>query len=138
MLLIFILSSQVAEESNQLSTGISEIVENTVGLIAPDASFETINFNYLVRKGAHFLAYFILGILITIAFKSSGAHRFHNLFIVLLFCIIYAASDEVHQMFVAGRGPRISDIYIDSVGAMAGITVYLLAVKLIYLKKQRS
>ena len=138
MLLIFILSSQVIEESNQLSTGISGIVENTVGLVTPDTSFDTINFNYLVRKGMHFLAYFILGILISISFRRSKLHIIRNLMIALFLCILFAISDEVHQMFVAGRGPRISDIYIDSVGAMAGITVYLLAVKLIYLKKQRS
>ena len=138
MLLIFILSSQVIEESNQLSTGISEIVENTVGLVTPDTSFDTINFNYLVRKGMHFLAYFILGILISISFRRRRLHIIRNLMIALFLCILFAISDEVHQIFVPGRSPGIRDIFIDSVGAMAGITVYLLAVKLIYLKKQRS
>jgi VanZ family protein len=42
-------------------------------------------------------------------------------------CVLYAASDEFHQGFVADRGPSIVDVMIDSAGVMAG-TLLLCAV----------
>ena len=44
---------------------------------------------------------------------------------------LYAATDELHQMFVAERGPALLDVCIDSAGALAGVllmTVCLLLV----------
>lgn len=36
---------------------------------------------------------------------------------------LYAATDEIHQLFVPGRSGQISDVILDSAGAMAGILV---------------
>lgn len=36
-------------------------------------------------------------------------------------CILYAASDEFHQSFVPGRGPRVMDIGIDTLGSLVGL-----------------
>ena len=37
-------------------------------------------------------------------------------------CAGFAATDEYHQSFVAGRGPSVRDVCIDTFGAMIGIT----------------
>ena len=46
-----------------------------------------------------------------------------------MICIGYATTDELHQAFVPGRTPKLTDILIDSSGAMLGTGVYLLFVE---------
>ena len=41
--------------------------------------------------------------------------------IAILICVIYAATDELHQMLVPGRGPMIADTLLDSVSSAAGV-----------------
>jgi VanZ family protein len=45
--------------------------------------------------------------------------------LTLLICVLYAISDETYQIFVPGRSAQLSDVLIDSVGAVAGIVMYL-------------
>lgn len=37
--------------------------------------------------------------------------------------VSYAASDELHQLWSAGRSCRFTDVLIDSAGALTGIAV---------------
>jgi VanZ family protein len=41
-----------------------------------------------------------------------------------VFCVLYAVSDEVHQLFVPGRGAQVTDVLIDNAGAFVGIGIY--------------
>ena len=50
---------------------------------------------------------------------------------------LYAASDEFHQGFVAGRGPSIVDVTIDSAGVIAGV-LFLAWILLCKTKKKAS
>jgi len=43
--------------------------------------------------------------------------------VTLIFCFLYAVSDEVHQIFVPGRAFAVGDIIIDTLGAALGIIV---------------
>jgi len=124
MVLIFNLSSQVAEQSNQLSTGITEVVLKTVEKFAPGAEFDTEGFNRIMRKNAHFFAYLILGLLVINALKRSGVRGYRYVFIALGLGVLYAISDEVDQLFVPGRGGQITDVIIDSAGVSVGIGLY--------------
>ena len=54
------------------------------------------------------------------------------LFILILLCMLYACSDEIHQSFVLNRSGRIEDVFLDTVGASFGIVAY----KKIFLKKK--
>lgn len=129
MALIFNLSSQVAEQSNQLSTGITEVIVKTVEKVAPKAEFNIKSFNNRLRKNAHFFAYLILGILVTKALRRSGVHGYRRVALALGICVLFAISDEVHQIFVPGRGGQVKDVLIDSVGASVGIVVYWVVAK---------
>ena len=44
---------------------------------------------------------------------------------------VYAASDEIHQLFVVGRAGRFTDVCIDGVGACLGILVFVLLVRIV-------
>lgn len=81
----------------------------------------------LIRKSAHFIAYLILGFLVSHAMKNeaSTATAWKRRGASLLFCVVYAISDEFHQLFVPGRGPMLKDVLIDGSGAAIGILLYV-------------
>lgn len=71
----------------------------------------------IVRKFAHFTEYFILGILSINMINSYGKRWY----VAVIICVLYAISDEMHQLFVSGRSCQITDILIDSLGSTCGI-----------------
>ncbi len=44
--------------------------------------------------------------------------------LAILAAALYAASDETHQLFVAGRSGRVTDVMIDSAGAILGVLIF--------------
>lgn len=126
MLLIFRLSSQVAVESNGLSLGIVGWIQK---LMAGLGQAESEIINHIVRKGAHFSAYMVLAALTANALRRSGSNGWKSLVTAICICVLYAVSDEIHQLFVAGRSGQPSDVAIDSLGALAGMGIFILAVK---------
>lgn len=125
--IIFILSAQPAHKSNELSKGLTKkIVEIVVRYIPLEAdAIPKVDLldqlNNIVRKFAHAAAYFILGILSVNAFMRSSMIGNKAYLFSIIFCILYAISDEVHQVFVAGRGCQLQDVLIDSAGAILGV-----------------
>ncbi|SER69208.1 VanZ family protein [Psychrobacillus sp. OK032] len=124
MALIFYFSHQPANKSNELSTGITEVIVTAVEKVAPHSDFIFENLNHLVRKNAHFLIYLVLGVLLIHSLRLRGVGRFKGMGLALFICVLYAISDEVHQLFVPGRGAQVRDVLIDSAGAFVGIGVY--------------
>lgn len=122
MVLIFYLSHQPATTSSELSTGITEVIIQAIEKIIPDMDFDMENLNHTVRKNAHFFAYLFLGVLVINACRKSGIKGFLYAFII---SVLYAMSDEFHQLFVPGRAGQVKDIIIDSAGAATGILGYL-------------
>lgn len=127
MMLIFYFSSQIADQSSELSTGVTQLIIEFINKILPRANFNIETFNYIVRKNAHFVVYLILGILVANALKKSGVVGYKGIVWALIICILYAISDEIHQLYVPGRAGQIKDVVIDSLGAMVGIRLWCLA-----------
>jgi len=125
LVLIFYFSHQPASESKRLSTEVTKSVVETVGKVAPDKKLNVDKVHHTIRKNAHFLLYFVLGVLVLNAFRNSWWSR-KGILIggSFLFCVFYALSDEFHQVFVPGRGPQLSDVLIDSAGAGLGIALF--------------
>lgn len=127
MVVIYNLSSQVADESNKLSTGVTQVIVETVEKVVPSVTFDVNKFNHIVRKNAHFFAYLLLGLLVMAVIKKRDAK---SIILVLSICILYAISDELHQFFVPGRGPAVKDVLIDSAGSIIGMILYLGVMKI--------
>ena len=53
------------------------------------------------------------------------------------FTVLYAISDEIHQLFIDGRTARFTDVLIDAAGALGGILLVLLIYTLIKHKKHK-
>ncbi|NLM11624.1 MAG: VanZ family protein [Clostridiaceae bacterium] len=126
MAVIFNLSGQIAEQSNQLSTGVTEVVIKAVEQVAPKAEIDTRSLNHIIRKNAHFFSYLVLGLLAMNAFRRCGNTVKLSLVLSSFLCVIYAVSDEIHQSYVPGRSAQITDVLIDSFGAGIGLLVYWL------------
>ena len=73
----------------------------------------------LVRKLAHFSVYLVL-FLWSYRLDRHYWPQSPWPWRALLWCLLYAISDEIHQIYVPGRGPHVLDVLIDSSGALAG------------------
>ena len=58
--------------------------------------------------------------------------------ITLVFCFLYAITDEIHQMFVPGRAAMIRDVIIDSCGALCSISIFVVANNVYLRRKERG
>lgn len=75
--------------------------------------------DFIIRKTAHFLEYFILFLLFFRAIKNTSKIPFlKNLFLSLILTLVYSITDESHQVFVSGRNGRIFDVGIDFFGGI--------------------
>ncbi|MBR4978970.1 MAG: VanZ family protein, partial [Clostridia bacterium] len=78
-----------------------------------------LRFSSMVRKGAHFILFMLLGLFFCLALTSFlSKHNYFTFLISVAFCAIYAGTDEFHQYFVEGRGAEFSDVLIDVSGAL--------------------
>lgn len=131
--LIFNLSSQSGDVSSSLSNSL--LIKFAQIFHINDINAFVLQYGLYIRKFAHFIEYFILGFLAYITleeFVSKG-----ELIITILLCVLYAISDEYHQMFVVGRVFGLIDIFIDSVGVYCGSTlIHLISKECFHVKKR--
>lgn len=99
------------ENGNKSANKSNKITENIIKITNND---DVENTRFIVRKTAHFILYFILGVLVYLTLNSYNINRNLILYSVL-FVLIYAISDEAHQIFTVGRSFQISDIIIDTI-----------------------
>lgn len=121
--MIFWFSAQNGEASSQLSGGITEKVVEVVepdydSLPEPEQQtlFDAVQF--AVRKSAHFSEYALLGFLLRLLCASYALRR--GGLVSWLCGTGYAATDELHQWFVAARSAMWQDVCLDSSGVLAG------------------
>ncbi|HWR58400.1 MAG TPA: VanZ family protein [Thermodesulfovibrionales bacterium] len=103
------------------SDNTSSIIKPFLLFLFPRISPQEIDMVHgIIRKCGHVGEYFILGLLLFRAFRAgSNESRMRrwtsSAFLVVL---LYAASDELHQSFVATRTASFFDIAIDAVGGV--------------------
>lgn len=128
MAMIFMLSSQNSDNSNELSKSVSHLFEGVYKyLSSKDSTLTFMQFNVYVRKTAHFIMFFILGGVTSAMLSKKSRLNIANIWLVsVVLSAMYAFGDEWHQKFVDGRGPLLSDVRIDICGAMAGIVLCIM------------
>ena len=133
MAVIFSFSARPADESARMSHSVGDWVGR---VFVPgyeewdEASRQEFaeNIDYPVRKCAHAGEYAVLGVLLTMALTDR-----RRVMPAAAIGILYAASDEIHQLFVPGRSGQLRDVLLDSAGVAAGILLAW-AVGLLYQK----
>ncbi|MEK6264722.1 MAG: VanZ family protein [Clostridium sp.] len=132
MVLIFIFSSQPAEVSNENN----KFVIYLFNLLSLDLNsiFGSLS-DFIVRKAAHFIIYFVLYILLYRAINIKRDADIKGFILPILIVFLYACSDEFHQAFVPGRGPAFRDVLVDTSG---GLTAFLIMYIRVTLKKSSA
>lgn len=134
MCVIFSFSAQEATVSKKTSgktlIKIASTLSKDFKKLPPKKKAEKVEpYQTAIRKVAHITEYAILGILAYIAFLQ---HRKKKLVVsATTLCLLYAISDEIHQLFVKGRACRWYDVLIDTGGALIGIMIIIGIIKLI-------
>lgn len=129
MYMIYRLSAQDAQTSAGLSLQVSRILVLAYNKIfGKGYSNEVLNIlinqiHPYVRKGAHMTEYFLLAMSVSLPMYVYRIRGFKLMLLAGAFCVAFAALDEYHQSFVAGRVCDFHDVAIDSIGILVGIIV---------------
>ncbi|MGK0550855.1 VanZ family protein [Enterococcus faecalis] len=81
---------------------------------------------FFLRKGAHFLTYFLLGGSWFIGLVPRIKGLFLTGIVAWLAASGYAGLDEFHQMITGGRSPLFQDVALDAAGALSAVVLCLL------------
>ena len=128
MVFIFYMSAQPGNVSGDISGGVSHWfmkLWNTVffqGWDEAEVLLMAEKWNYPIRKLAHMTEF---GILAALAYR--GTRTIAKRYVVTFaFVVLYAATDEIHQLFVPGRSGSAIDVCIDAIG----VALVLFAIKM--------
>lgn len=136
IVVIFNFSSQQGKVSQSKSQSITDYIYENF-----DKAVKTVDkdlLHYLVRKTAHITLYFVLCILV-INGLHFGGFRGKGLYIrAFLICLFYASMDEIHQRFISDRSGKLTDVFIDGIGIVLGITLAIIIEKAYNYIKGRS
>ena len=123
---IFFFSSKTSGSSDQQSYSVIEIINQVFSNVGLKIQLAAENWNFVIRKLAHMSEYAVLSALLYMAFLSSVLSKKKVTVYSLLVCIIYAVTDEIHQIFIDGRTGKISDVGVDVIGGLIGVTIMFL------------
>ncbi len=82
-------------------------------------------------KLIHSVAYAGLAFLLALVLPRLGLRRWRLYVMALLIAACYGALDELGQIPIPGRCADISDWYADVAGAVAGVALHWLAIRLV-------
>lgn len=131
MILVFYFSNQVAQNSSELSGGLTRKILEVLHMLEGKTMEQQEIIETTIRKLAHFFLYALGGILILLHINLYKITDKRKVIISWILGTTYAITDEIHQLFVQGRSGEIRDICIDSLGIITGIVVLLLILKII-------
>ena len=108
-------------DSGAVSGGVVEWLMGLLGV--PEAHEELVH--TLIRKAAHFTEFACLGMLLCWRFGMAGERGAKIAYLPVLWAMAAALTDETIQMFTPDRGPSLTDVWIDTSGAAAGMMLLL-------------
>ena len=164
MVVIFVFSSQSGELSSSTSGFFTDIA---IDIFVPDFdAYDIIEqeeivtlTSFIIRKTAHFAEFAILSCFtfvtalsklwiwrtdgyISISAKQARSDIFKSCRLksglwAYIFSTLYAVTDEFHQGFIDARVPAVTDVLIDSAGALFGALFITLVISRFYYTKYK-
>lgn len=130
LFIIFGFSSQNGTQSKGISTRVTEYILQFSSKYQEADTKEKAQIqnrtNAIIRKVAHFSIYTLLGLFMMGIMTRTKLKDKWRAYITIGFGILYAVLDEFHQSFSPGRTPKVTDVYIDTLGVILGILLVLL------------
>lgn len=137
MVMIFVLSAQNANESEDLSNSLLlSFVGQVLKEILPPLSDK--GMDYDIRNYAHMFEYACLGVSLSLLLREVFVQKRWLAYpLAEVGCFLYACSDEFHQTFVPDRVGTFADVGVDAVGFTAGVSVVVIVQWILWLKKKK-
>ena len=85
---------------------------------------------HVVRKMAHFCEYMLEGFLLMLCMRVYSRHPLRHITVPMLGGVLTALTDETIQLYSPGRSSQVTDVWLDSVGVLAGILAALVLMAL--------
>ncbi|HWA52076.1 MAG TPA: VanZ family protein [Patescibacteria group bacterium] len=79
--------------------------------------------DFAAHKTAHVIEYAILAVLLFRALRQEKINVTEAVIYAILIAGFYGFTDEFHQSFTAHRTTRLRDVFIDTIGATAGVLI---------------
>lgn len=145
-ILIFFFSAEGGDASSVRSDAIARVL---APLFAPDIdTWDSLarkafisDLRFFVRKAAHATEYAALGALwfaelhqLARALADDAARTAACAFVLT---VVYACTDEFHQLFVGGRAGQATDVLVDAAGGLVGIAFALACAALLASRRSR-
>lgn len=118
MMAIVLFSSQSGITSNQFSKGILQMILEALHLNFEGTQAEMANL--VLRKIAHFSLYCLLGVGCSAFLLTTKLSLKQRMVLSIAFCLLFAASDELHQFLLGTRNGNGKDVLLDTLGASVG------------------
>lgn len=137
MVIIFLMSAQNAKISSNTS---GSVIAFFAKILTPDFNNLSIeqqaqiisSYQFVVRKMAHFTIYLCLGVASSVfTFTLDKLKRIYQYMLSAGIALLYAISDEIHQLYVPGRAGAITDVIIDFSGTLTGLLLLFLLLSII-------
>lgn len=141
---IFYLSGETAPQSRSQSKPLAEGIVKKVEEIQKKHSPPPVlkkkidKFENSLRDAAHSGCYFVLSLLLINLLYLLKMKKLKAIFLTIIISMLYALSDEIHQLFVPGRAFQLIDMALDFVGVVLAISIYLLLFNMILKKKKET
>ena len=143
---IFYLSNAPAKKSGSdssniikstIKTGIS--ITNKIGLTdyhPTDMDIKNITkkINEPLRECMHAIMYFVLALILIIFLNTCNFKRIY--LVTIIACLLYAITDEFHQIFVEGRSWEFIDLLLDSLGIFLACILFKIINELAIIRKK--
>jgi VanZ family protein len=118
-----------ASSDRQSAQHSSRIIGPVIRFLFPHLSEETVaELIFLARKCAHLTEFGLLALLVWRALRKPQRHDlrpwdWREARRTMLLVILYAASDEFHQLFVPTRQAAVTDVMIDASGGFFALVL---------------
>ena len=128
--IIFGFSSQNGEQSGGISRKVTETILKVSSkynkLEEEEKEVVLHRTESIIRKIAHFSIYTVVGFLLMGLLSTYKLKDKWRMIMTIVIGILYAISDEFHQSFSPGRTPKVTDVYIDTLGIILGVLLVIL------------
>ena len=126
---IFSNSMAVAQVSSASSGRVLTLLQGALRRLGHPALAQRLT-QHVVRKLAHFCEYLLEGFLLMLCMRVYSRHPLRHITVPMLGGVLTALTDETIQLYSPGRSSQVTDVWLDSVGVLAGILAALVLMAL--------
>ena len=126
---IFSNSMAVAQVSSASSGRVLTLLQGALRRLGHPALAQRLT-QHVVRKMAHFCEYMLEGFLLMLCMRVYSRHPLRHITVPMLGGVLTALTDETIQLYSPGRSSQVIDVWLDSVGVLAGILTALVLMAL--------